>query len=167
MLCQNCRKRIANIHLVKTVNGSKIRVHLCEQCAKEKSGTEAGADFNYSDFFSGLMNFNPEESPDIRQMCKPVCGRCGLSWEEFQKKGKLGCSQCYKLYGGYLNPLLKRLHGNVKHTGKVPQSMREELLKTREVEELKLQLNKAVREEEYEKAAELRDRIKLIETGSK
>jgi len=93
-----------------------------------------------------------------------VCQKCGMSYDEFQKVGKLGCSGCYETFGNRLKPILKRLHGSVEHSGKVPVKISKTLRTSKEIEELKGLLSKAVQNEEYEKAAEIRDRIKAIES---
>jgi len=165
MICQNCQKRTANVHFTQVVNNTKVEMYLCEQCAKEKGQLNIGSPFTYSDFFSGVMNFNPGAQYYAKPQCQPVCDKCGMSFEEFQRQGKLGCSNCYELFGDRLDPLLKRLHGNTGHTGKVPASVSKSLRKSKEIEELKELLNKAVQSEEYEKAAEIRDRIKMLEAA--
>ncbi len=96
-----------------------------------------------------------------------VCNNCGMSYEEFLKSGKMGCSVCYDIYGARLEPVLKRLHGSVSHLGKVPSRHKDDVNNEREVLKLKELLEKAVKDEEYEKAAEYRDRIKDLSTGEK
>jgi len=94
---------------------------------------------------------------------KLACEKCGMSYEEFQKVGKLGCDNCYNIYGERLKPILKRLHGDVIHKGKVPVKASKSIRVSKEIEKLKEELNMAVRNEEYEKAAEIRDKIKALE----
>jgi protein arginine kinase activator len=86
-----------------------------------------------------------------------------MSLEEFQKTGRLGCSTCYDTFGEVLKPLIKRLHGSLQHTGKVPVRFSKTVSITREIAKLKDLLNKAIEKEEYEKAAEIRDKIKDLE----
>lgn len=169
MLCQRCQKRIANVHFTQIVNNNKVELYLCEHCAKEKGQFSFSSPFGISNFFPGLtesvagggMQFmHPLQQEEI-------CSRCGMSYEEFQKTGKLGCSNCYHLFGDRMKPILRRLHGNAGHTGKVPGKVAESLQASREMEDLKEQLGKAIQREEYEKAAELRDRIRALESGSK
>jgi protein arginine kinase activator len=62
-----------------------------------------------------------------------------------------------------MEPLIKRLHGSVVHKGRMPEPLREKIVVNKEIDELKELLRKAVEEEQYEKAAEIRDRIRKIE----
>ena len=66
-----------------------------------------------------------------------------------------------------LNPLIRRLQGSIEHNGKVPARAFEKYIyfkRNFQTEELLL---KAVEKEEYEKAAEIRDKIKSLEVGLK
>jgi len=165
MLCQHCQKRVANVHFTQIVNNKKIEMYLCEQCANEKGQFSFVSPFNMNNFFSGFMGAN-NSMPCVPSISKEaVCSKCGMSYDEFQKAGKLGCSNCYEAYGDRLKPILKRLHGNMEHSGKIPVRISKVLKTSKEIEELKELLSKFVQNEEYEKAAEIRDRIKAIENG--
>ncbi|HOM01504.1 MAG TPA: UvrB/UvrC motif-containing protein [Acetivibrio sp.] len=165
MLCQKCQKRVANVQMTQIVNNNKSVVYLCEQCAREEGKFNVMSPFSISDFFSGIMGFPymasaPQQNQDV------VCETCGMSYEEFKKIGKLGCSNCYKVYGDKLVPLLRRLHGNIQYNGKFPSRAFGSIRISREIEKLKEQLNIAIKNEEYEKAAVLRDQIKSLESNN-
>ena len=113
MLCQKCQKRVANIQFTQIVNNNKHVLYLCENCAREDGKFSLGSPFSISDFFSGMMEI-PYKTSVPTQSTNLVCDNCGMNYEDFQKVGKLGCADCYKLYGDKLTPLLKRLHGNVQ-----------------------------------------------------
>lgn len=165
MLCQNCQKRVANVHFTQKINNKKVEMYLCEQCANEKGQLNLSSPFSINDFFSGLIGFG-SAAPYVASAPQGLtCDKCGMGYEEFQRAGKLGCSRCYELYEDRLKPLLKRLHGNVNHNGKIPNRLLNSIKASKEIERLKELLNQAVRNEEYEKAAEIRDRIKAIESG--
>lgn len=166
MLCQNCQKRVAKVHFTRILNNKKVEMYLCEQCAQEKGHFSFGAPLSINDFFTGLMGYGGSEPYITSVPQQVVCDKCGMSYEEFQKTGKLGCSNCYELYGENLNPLLKRLHGNVKHHGKLPVKVSQIIKASKEIDELKKLLSSAIANEDYEKAAELRDRIRGLESNS-
>lgn len=90
-----------------------------------------------------------------------------MSFEDFRKTGKLGCTNCYKLFKENLAPILRRLHGNAEHTGKVPAKISGCIKNSNEIEKLKNELTDAIDREEYEKAAQLRDRIRGLESAGK
>jgi protein arginine kinase activator len=164
MLCQNCQQRTANVYFTKVVNNNKIELYLCENCARESSQFNFGMPLNINNFFGGLMGVDGSSqymNPIAPQ--KIICTKCEMSYEEFQKTGKLGCDNCYEIYSERLSPLLRRLHGSIKHTGKVPSKISKTMKASKEIEKLKELLNRAIQDEEYEKAAEIRDKIKSVE----
>lgn len=165
MLCQNCHKRVASVHFSQKINNKKVDMYLCEQCANEKSQFGMSLPLNINDFFSGLIGFGTT-APYLTSAPQDLtCDKCGMSYSDFQKAGRLGCSRCYELFEDRLRPVIKRLHGNTEHTGKIPGKILNSVKASREVEKLKELLNKAIQAEEYEKAAEIRDKIKAIENG--
>jgi len=163
MLCQRCQKRIANVHFTQIINNNKVEMYLCEQCANEKSQFHIDSPFNIGDLFSGFIGINGA-SPYIHPVQQEQsCDVCGMTYSDFQRTGKLGCGNCYKVFGDRLKPILKRLHGNAQHVGKMPRKLIKDLSTAHEIEKLKEALNKAIQNEEYEKAAEIRDKIREIE----
>jgi protein arginine kinase activator len=91
------------------------------------------------------------------------CPNCGLTYQNFRKLGRLGCSECYEAFKKELGPLLKRIHGSDRHVGKVPLKGGKTIRDTRTLQDLRIQLEKAIQMEEFEEAAKLRDKIKELE----
>ncbi|MDD4493907.1 MAG: UvrB/UvrC motif-containing protein [Eubacteriales bacterium] len=162
MLCQNCQKKVANVHYTHIVNNQMVEMHLCEQCAKQKSILNISIPLDINSFLGGFMGV-PHEVQHPASFCSAACDKCGMMYDEFMRTGNMGCSNCYTLFGNRLIPILKRIQRGVTHTGKVPGKAGEGLKAEREIEKLKQELNAAVQKEEYEKAAELRDKIKEAE----
>ncbi|GAA4723408.1 UvrB/UvrC motif-containing protein [Brevibacillus fulvus] len=170
MNCEECGKRPATLHLTKIVNGEKTEYHICEQCAKEADVFGGFSNFSINNLLSGLLNFDPmlkkegAGAKDSQANQKPFrCETCGLTYAQFSKSGKFGCSDCYKFLGDRLDPLLRRIHGNIQHLGKVPERTGGQLKIRKELDQLKEALRKYVVSEEFEKAAEIRDRIRALE----
>jgi protein arginine kinase activator len=167
MLCQNCQQKIANVYFTKVVNNIKIELYLCENCAKKNGHYNIEVPLNINNFFNGLLGFaGTGQFINTLSNAQVLCEKCGMSYEEFQKVGKLGCDNCYEIYSDRLNPLIRRLHGNTKHTGKIPGKIAETMKVSKKIEDLKMQLNRAIQNEEYEKAAEIRDIIKMAEVNT-
>lgn len=167
MLCQRCQKRIANVHFTQAINNKKIEMYLCEQCAREKGDFSFGSPLSINNLLSSLIGME-EPASYVQTVPKSlVCKKCGMSYEEFQKIGKLGCDKCYEVFTRRLEPLVKRLHGNTGHNGKVPGNVSGEIKLSKEIEKLREQLNKSIRNEDYEKAAQLRDKIRSLEIKPK
>ncbi|MFZ5353621.1 MAG: UvrB/UvrC motif-containing protein [Bacillota bacterium] len=167
MNCEECGKKPATVHITKVENGKKTDMHLCEQCALQKNGIGINTSFSINDLLAGLLNTSGlvPIKVDFTQDIK--CSICGLSFSKFRETGHFGCSSCYKTFGERLNPLLKKVHGNTTHTGKVPNKAGGRIKLLREVEKLKQELEAAVRSEEYEKAAQLRDKIRELSGNGK
>ena len=163
MLCQQCQKRNVSVHFTQIINSSKTELYLCEQCANQKGYEGLGSPISLNDFFSGCIGSGgstPYVTSPPRQL---TCKKCGMRIDEFIKTAKLGCNDCYEAFDERLEPLLKRLHGSFEHRGKAPAQISESIKSSREIKKLKTLLNKAVQNEEYEKAAEIRDRIRSLE----
>lgn len=173
MNCEECGKRPATLHLTKIVNGEKTEYHICEHCAKEKGDMFTGFNnFGINQLLAGLLNFDPlikkegagSKEGTIGAPAKPLrCETCGLTYAQFSKSGRFGCSDCYTFLGDRLDPLFRRIHGNTQHIGKVPERTGGKLRIRKELEQLKTALQQYVAREEFEKAAEIRDRIRALE----
>lgn len=171
MLCQNCKEKNASIHYTQNINGHVTEMHLCKDCA-EKAGLMDDSKKIWNPFgiseeetmLDGLLGgiFAPPSKNRITE--NPVCPFCGMRIAEFVKNGKAGCAKCYTTFKTSVLPSLQKLHGNTKHTGKIPNGRTVAKTKDKKRAELEALLNKAVAEQEYEKAAEYRDKIKEIDS---
>ena len=166
MLCDECGKNKATVHLTEIINEQITKLNLCEACAKEK-GSEAEQHFGIADLLSALSDVEVS-TPTSGAAVKNKCPHCGLTYEDFKKIGRLGCSECYTTFKASLAPLLKRIHGSHQHMGKTPDPghLKEQKVSSKlheELEEVKQDLLKAVKKEEFEEAAALRDKIKFLE----
>jgi protein arginine kinase activator len=162
MLCQECKKRPATVHWTKIVNNNKTEFHLCEECARQKGQFNIIVPFSINDLLAGFMDM---EKPAVAVERKESyrCKTCGLDFRKFRQIGRLGCQDCYKSFANELAPILKRIQGGTRHTGKVPKRAGMGLRLRREIEQLKAQLQKAIETEAFEKAAQLRDQIRELE----
>jgi len=166
MLCDICKKKEATVHLTEIVDDKVKKLHLCEDCAREKS-EEMEAHFGLADLLSGLADLAPAKTKrtEETQEVSVKCPKCGFTFRDFRKIGRLGCPACYDTFKDNLSPLLKKIHGSERHTGKIP-SRKEVKRDTKTIlANLKERLEEAVKHEEFEEAARLRDEIREIERG--
>ncbi len=91
------------------------------------------------------------------------CPRCGLQYSSFKETGRLGCSECYTAFQFQLRPLLRRIHGDTRHRGKTPAHGSAGAERSRQIQRLHDDLQRAVEREEFEKAAQVRDEIRKLE----
>jgi protein arginine kinase activator len=164
MQCDTCGANEAVMHFTQIVNNEVSTFHLCETCAAEK-GMEPGlgaGDFPLADFLAqmgGGQRGDPEGAPGL-------CGFCSLRLEDFKKTGRLGCPHCYVTFEPHLRGLLRRLHGGTQHVGKIylpPDPTAAE--RKERLAGLKRRLDRAVDQEDFERAALLRDQIRTLEAA--
>lgn len=168
MQCQECDVKPATLHFTKIVNGEKTEFHICESCAREKGelipGTAGG--FSIHSLLSGLLDLEgagKEKSAATKTTQSLQCENCGMTYSQFSKLGRFGCSSCYEYFNSALDPLFKRVHGSTSHVGKIPKRAGAQIVFRRQIDELKQELQQSITQEEFEKAAELRDQIRKLE----
>lgn len=168
MLCQNCGKYDATTHIKRVVNGEAAESHLCSKCAAELGYNDFFGDFglNISDLFTSFFGDNPHSLTGGRV---ERCPGCGCSFEDIIKTGKVGCAGCYNKFYDRLLPSIQRIHGRTKHSGKTPEASAAQQAPANEppapenkLEQLNSQMQKAVSEQNFELAAQLRDQIKQL-----
>ena len=165
MLCSECGKNPATVHLMQSVNGVKSERHLCAECARKHpelqmnfANVGLGA-FGAENLFQNFLGMTQQTS----------CPTCGETLADFRETGLLGCPDCYDAFSDQIIPVLQRSHGNTQHTGEAPAEAEEtpagtdaEAEKRKKLYDLQEQLAKAVKEENFEQAAKLRDEIKSL-----
>ncbi len=162
-MCDICGESPAVVHMKEIENDKVTHLDLCRSCA-EKRGYSVGAaaSGNLQDLAQKLVSMAQEvtgsqEAEGIR------CTSCGLFYTEFTQVGRLGCPDCYTAFATQLRPLLRRTHGSATHQGRRPQespALREE---RRELRQMRADLDRAIRREEFERAAAIRDQIQKLE----
>lgn len=169
MLCQSCGKNTATTHVKAIINGALSEYALCPECAKKLGYADIFGDwgFNFGALLENLLGQEKEELPQTT-----ICEKCGSSFEDIAATGKIGCANCYKTFYNRLIPSIRRIHGNVVHQGKKPGASALILrpsAQLRPVEsELEIKqkaLQQAIKEQNFEYAAILRDEIKLLKEG--
>ncbi len=100
----------------------------------------------------------------------PKCDGCGTTFEEFARQGRFGCAECYQAFRPRLEAIMRKIHGASLHRGKTPDQTPAfladpEVTPLNEEQRLEAALQKAVEEEEFERAAEIRDKLRMIRSG--
>ena len=164
MLCQICNEQQATVHYTEILNNKAVELHLCEGCARKKEIIDQSGNFSMADLVKGLAGFVVTKGKEENLKCDS----CGLLFSDFRETGRFGCSRCYRAFQTELEPLIKRIHGSVKHVGNVvPPKHVKEVQTLSKIEKLKMEMEKAVQQEAFEKAAEIRDQIRKLEKGIK
>ena len=162
MLCNVCGKNEARVHLSQIEEGKTTRVDLCEFCAKERGIDDASL---VSDLISGIQGKKTTTLSPTGGEPALRCSVCGYTQADLKKTGRLGCSHCYKAFEEKLKKILKSMHPAVSHVGKNPEKIKAKKipreLKARSLH-LQEQLKRAVKREQFEEAAVLRDELKAV-----
>ncbi len=160
MQCEVCQSREATIHLTEISDGVRTETHLCEQCAREQ-GVAAKSYIPLNELLSNLLNAGPKEDAAGKSAeSDTVCPHCGYTLNKFRDKAVLGCPYDYEVFEKELLPLIKKAHdGSTVHSGKIPSRMPRDKHKQMQIARLQQQLDDAVRKEDYELAAKLRDKL--------
>ena len=159
MLCCVCKQKEATVHLTQIAGEKMQKVDLCEDCAKEK-GVNDPAGFSLADLLLGLGA--SQEMAEATGGTELKCPQCGFTQADFKKAGRLGCSHCYDTFSEGLESLLKTMHKGTRHKGKVPQALRGTQDLKDKLATLQKRLEKAVADEDFEQAANVRDEIKTM-----
>ena len=175
MLCDNCQKNEATIHIKRIVDGKIRAIHLCAECARaqEEQGNIGALGFNLAEVLfniAGLRDVVPpepqasDETDDNSGLDTTFCcPDCGWTMEKLrQSNGKLGCPECYRSFAVVIHDAFSRMQRGKIHMGKKPGDTRP--FQTRaalqiEIAHCKKELTELVRKEEYERAAVCRDRL--------
>lgn len=161
MLCENCRENDAVVNLTTIKDNVVTQQHLCEKCAAAK-GVETSVTMPkhpLGDFLQAVQQKTLVGADDT------VCHFCGASARDFRSSGRLGCARCYNAFERSLRELLRRLHGNSRHTGRRYEPPAAETLELAgSVAQLRERLRRAIDTEQFELAAELRDRLRAVES---
>src|SRR5690242_14365787 len=156
MLCDICKQNVATVHLTQMVEGKTKKVDLCESCSKEK-GVDDPTGFSLADLLLGWGA--AQEMAQAAAGTDLRCPSCGFTQADFKKAGRLGCAECYTTFAEGLETLLKTMHKGTKHIGKVPQSLKRSQDLTDRLKSLRKKLEKAISDEAFETAVQLRDEI--------
>ena len=162
MLCENCKERDGVVTLTQVKQGAVVQLRLCEKCAAEQgveTSVATATNKPLGDFLQAVQQQSLTMPGD-----QGTCDFCGATTRDFRASGRLGCARCYAAFERSLRELLRRLHGTPRHSGRRYQPPAPELLEQASlVGQLKERLRRAVDSEQFELAAELRDRLRTYE----
>jgi protein arginine kinase activator len=163
MVCEICKNRPAKVHYTEIVNNQSIKMNLCLECAEEKGiDVQKSGNFGLGDLVAGLIDTAVDA--DSERISKVRCPTCGYQYSDFKRIGRLGCPDCYDAFESQLIAVLRHVHGSTQHVGKKAALRTERLVLRERVAALREELTLAIRGEDYERAAAIRDEIRSLET---
>jgi len=181
MNCDKCSEE-ATVFFTEIVNDSVKKLSLCETCAAEYQ-TENPNLPPFDKLFGKILDhefldetLSPEElmaelAPELsddsenhnsasQNTQSEVCPDCDFSLENYKNIGRFGCPSCYSHFQKTLSPKLPQMHEGTKHQGRVNEHMLERIDHAQILEDLTINLEKAIKIEDYKLAGKIRDEIK-------
>jgi protein arginine kinase activator len=165
MKCQKCAKP-ATFHITDIVSKGKFRdFHFCDEHARQHLAPPEESSENppISELAKKLIEKQPGAKIESSPADKQVCPVCQITFLEFRNSGRLGCPYDYEVFRDELMPLLESIHGETRHSGKVPKRAPRNTQQQTTLIQLRNELKRSIAAEDYETAARLRDQIKGIE----
>ena len=163
MKCEICGVRKAVIHIRQVIGKEQVDLHLCEECALERgiSGEGEHVELSISNMLSGLLDIG-----QLKERKNAICPQCASTWESIRKREKFGCAECYSTFSREIRFLFEKMGVQSTHKGKLPKGLSTYKRYLVDVVKLKEGLREALKREDYEKAARIRDRIRELENAS-
>ena len=160
MKCHKCSK-VATMHITEIVCKDSVQeCHLCEECAQKYLQEEV--------LEKEIIEVDLESSvtkmvENLAGATAVVCESCALQFSDFRNSGRLGCPHDYTVFHDELLPYLENIHGETKHCGKFPTRYGANKNIQKEIDILRKKLQTVIQKEKYEEAADIRDKIRLLE----
>jgi len=160
IMCERCGKEKATVHLTDFADGNPVQRHLCDECYGKEEELPLLSPGNL------LSQLVASIAPELQQLAALKCPECGMTYLQFRQTLSLGCPNDYEAFSEPLDQLLENVHGAKRHTGRVPQGAAQQAGSGPALAVLQRRLDEAVKDEDFERAARLRDEIKTLEQKS-
>ena len=169
MLCERCHAHPATVHMVQVVNGHRKEEHLCSECAekehvfqKEQSFFGHGFfDSPLDHFFGGSMLGHLLEDPFGTRTLED---QGGGQFIEVSPEKLPENESSYDRFKEAIRPSFQK----GKHEIPVKEAKKEEKAdapaESEELQALRKELKSCVDREDFERACEVRDKIKALES---
>ena len=166
MKCEFCKKAEATIHLTQVIDGKMKKLNICQECAQE-NGIDLNSPISITDVLFGLGSASEKDHKGPKMTDLDLsCGRCQMTRAEFKKNARLGCPECYNAFMGELSALMQAMHHSRQHVGKIPARQGNDARISAQIASLQKDIETAIAKEEYEIAANLRDKIRALKEGA-
>lgn len=164
--CSSCKQNEAKVKLTKLIKGTVEELYLCQECAARQSPYQKKlTPPQLDEILMGILGqAKAEGATKISGASDLTCATCGLPFGSYRETLLLGCSDCYDSFEKQLTADLRKFHGSTVHRGRVPNDAPAQLSVQRSPQELKKRLQDAVKAEDFELAAKLRDELRDLDS---
>ncbi len=157
MKCSRCTER-ATVHVINITEEGIQDLHFCAECAKETGYCSGRSEYSFEEVVNRLVS-DTSAPEDLEDKSTTVCPECGAK-ESDVLEDNIGCENDFSLFKAAVTKRLILHHRAFAHVGKEKTPTGELARQQQLIAALEKQLSDAVRAENYELAAELRDRIR-------
>ncbi|MSR75475.1 MAG: hypothetical protein EXS14_08420 [Planctomycetes bacterium] len=164
MMCQMCQNSEATVLVKQIIAGHKDEIHLCAPCAAERGLAIAPA-LILQHSSTPVASETPTKKRRRRASAPQSCKSCGSTLAMLKETGRLGCPEDYVIFEKEILNLLLRAQGCTEHRGRQPARMAARQAHERRVASMRTDLSQAIAQQDYERAATLRDMLHCLEAG--
>lgn len=182
MKCDICHVNEATITIKGEIPGLGAKeLNICSGCAAQQGldalesivkGVGLGKLFKSvaeSSSDSLALDMAEEQADTYDASIQTACQQCGHTLEDLKKSGKFGCPNCYEVFTDIIMQVLANTHKGVVHIprdsqrGAINVEVASVVELTLEISRKQKDLQNAVKNEHFEKAAQLRDEISELQ----
>lgn len=167
MKCQHCEKP-ATFHITELTEPTGPQIlHLCEEHARtylSKDSSSPAA--SVAGVLAKQLKLS-QTADELAKLDQTECPVCGITFFDFRNAGRLGCPYDYTAFEKDLIPLMVNIHDAKEHRGKRPKRMVPSVDRQAESIRLRREMEQAVDREDYERASEIRDSLRKLDSGDK
>ncbi|WP_164103430.1 UvrB/UvrC motif-containing protein [Candidatus Laterigemmans baculatus] len=163
MKCQHCEKP-ATFHITELTEPTGPQIlHLCEEHARGYLTQEAASPAaSVAGVLAKQLKLG-QTADELAKLDQKECPVCGITFYDFRNAGRLGCPYDYTAFEKDLVPLLVNIHDAQAHRGKRPRRLAPSADRQAELIRLRRDMEEAIEREDYERASEVRDKIRGLE----
>jgi len=169
MQCEVCQQGPASVYVTDLKYGPDVphgelgaleTKSVCSSCAAHLGLPHATTPAQDKAVLFKLLKKTAQKSA---KPAGPACPRCDLALAEFRQTGRVGCADCYATFAPHLEAMLLGMHQATRHVGRGPGTSAAESDRTAEIARIRERMDLAIREEDYEDAARLRDELTKLQ----
>lgn len=172
MKCERCAKAEASVKITRVHDGIPSQVLLCQSCAAESSPYQkqaleknASLDHLLKELLASQQKGHVATGEGAQKHVEEglSCPSCGIDYTLYRATGMLGCPDCYDAFTDELEADLMRLQRATRHVGgdESPAIRGAEI--QRRLVAMREELHQAIEDEDFTRAAYLRDEIAQTE----
>lgn len=168
MLCERCHAHPATVHMVQVVNGNRKEEHLCSECAEKEHVFQKEQSFFGNGFFDSPLDHFFGGSM-LGHLLEDPFGTCTLEDQGGQfievSPEKLPENEdSYSRFKESIRPLFQKGKNEIPVNEPKTKEKADAPAESEELQALRKELKSCVDREDFERACEVRDKIKALES---